>query len=128
DRHILNSAAVGGLIGAGVQVADIGSGAGLPGLPLAILREDLAVTLIEPLRRRCLFLSEVVDELGLGGRVEVLRARAEDIEGRTFAVVTARALAPLDRLVRWSLPLLEPTARSSRSRAARQQTRLPGTR
>ena len=105
DRHILNSAALGGIVPEGVHVADIGSGAGLPGLPLAILRTDLRVSLVEPLRRRCIFLSEVVDELGLADRVEVLRARAEELTDRVHPVVTCRALAPLDRLVRWCLPL-----------------------
>lgn len=109
DRHILNSAALGEIVPEGSLVADIGSGAGLPGVPLAIRRPDLHVALIEPLRRRCVFLSEVVHELGLQDRVEVVRARAEDLRDRRFPVVTCRALAPLDRLVRWCLPVTEPT-------------------
>jgi len=104
DRHVLNSAALADLIPARASVADVGSGAGLPGLPLAILRPDLTVTLIEPLLRRATFLTETVAELGLGQRVQVVRARAEDFSGR-FAVVASRAVAPLERLVGWCEPL-----------------------
>jgi len=112
DRHILNCAVVTELIPESAQeLADVGSGAGLPGLVLAVLRPTMSVTLIEPLERRSLFLSEVVDEMDLGNRVEVLRARAEDVRGRQFAVVTARAVAPLDRLCGWCLPLLAPGGR-----------------
>jgi 16S rRNA (guanine527-N7)-methyltransferase len=107
DRHILNSAALGELIPDGGSVVDVGSGAGLPGIPLAILRPDLTVTLLEPLLRRSTFLTEVVDELGLGGRVTVVRERAEDHEGR-YDVVVARAVAPLDGLIRWCDPLRTP--------------------
>lgn len=107
DRHILNSAAIAEVVPQRTRVADVGSGAGLPGLPLTILRDDVTVTLIEPLRRRTTFLSEVVDELSLTERVEVVRGRAEDMEGRSFGIVTSRALAPLDRLARWCLPLTD---------------------
>ncbi len=120
DRHILNCAVVTELIPQSAQeLADVGSGAGLPGLVLAVVRPDLAVTLIEPLERRSLFLSEVVDEMDLGDRVEVLRARAEDIRGRQFAVVTARAVAPLERLCGWCLPLLPPGGRLLAIKGAR---------
>lgn len=111
DRHILNSAAVSLVIGEGVSVVDVGSGAGLPGIPLAILRPDLSVTLLEPLLRRTTFLSEVVAEIGLGDQVSVVRGRAEDCagdHGMRFDVVTSRAVAPLDRLVGWCTPLLAP--------------------
>src|SRR6476620_1255901 len=77
DRHILNRAAVADLVPAGSRIADIGSGAGLPGIPLAIARPDLDVVLIEPLLRRSAFLSEAVEELGLEN-VTVVRGRAED--------------------------------------------------
>lgn len=107
DRHILNSAALSELIPDGSSVVDVGSGAGLPGIPLAILRPDLNVTLLEPLLRRSTFLIEVVDELGLGGRVTVVRERAEDHDGR-YDVVVARAVAPLDGLIRWCHPLRRP--------------------
>ena len=112
DRHILNSAALSGLIAAESAVADVGSGAGLPGIPLAVLRPDLRITLIEPLLRRSIFLTQTVEELQLADRVEVVRSRAED-HHQTYDVVVARALAPLDsahRLVqsapraRWSDP------------------------
>jgi 16S rRNA (guanine527-N7)-methyltransferase len=107
DRHILNSAALSELIPNGSSVVDVGSGAGLPGIPVAILRPDLSVTLLEPLLRRSTFLTEVVDELGLGDRVTVVRERAEDHEGR-YDVVVARAVAPLDGLIRWCDPLRRP--------------------
>ena len=108
DRHVLNSAALADLIPDGSAVADVGSGAGLPGIPLAILRPDLQVDLVEPLLRRATFLSQAVDELGMTDRVRVVRARAED-HHLTYDVVTARALAPLERLVRWCAPLRSPT-------------------
>ncbi|MGB7962581.1 MAG: 16S rRNA (guanine(527)-N(7))-methyltransferase RsmG, partial [Propionicimonas sp.] len=84
---------------------DVGSGAGLPGIPLAILRPDLKVTLLEPLLRRVNFLELAVDELQLTGRVRVVRGRAED-HGRSYDVVTCRAVAPLPRLLGWCIPLL----------------------
>ncbi|WP_116947892.1 16S rRNA (guanine(527)-N(7))-methyltransferase RsmG [Jiangella endophytica] len=108
DRHILNSAVVAELVDEGRTVADVGSGAGLPGIPLAIARPDLEVVLIEPLLRRSEFLAETVAALGLDG-VSVLRSRAEDVRPRArFDVVTARAVAPMDRLAGWTLPLLRP--------------------
>lgn len=108
DRHILNCAVVGELLNAGEHVVDIGSGAGLPGLVLAIARPDIVVTLVEPLLRRSEFLLETVDQLGLP--VEVIRGRAEDLDVRQRLtgsdVVTSRAVASLDKLARWSMPLL----------------------
>jgi 16S rRNA (guanine527-N7)-methyltransferase len=109
DRHILNSAALTALVAADSTVADVGSGAGLPGVPLALLRPDLCVTLIEPLLRRSTFLNQTVDELGIADHVEVIRSRAED-HHRTYQVVIARALAPLDRLIGWCNPLRAPGA------------------
>ena len=106
-RHVLNSLAISGLIGEGRTVVDVGSGAGLPGIPLAIARPDLSVTLLEPLLRRANFLTEVVAELGLAGRVTVVRARAEDHRAQ-YDVVTARAVAALPKLLGWCLPLLAP--------------------
>ena len=106
DRHVLNCLALTSLVAPGAAVADLGSGAGLPGLVLAIGRPDLTVTLVEPLQRRTIFLDEVIDELELKD-VRVVRGRAEDLHGRErFDVVTARALAPLDRLVGWGMPLV----------------------
>lgn len=110
QRHLLNCAVVQELIPHGVTVVDVGSGAGLPGLPLALARPDLQVVLVEPLARRATFLTQVVSELGMG--VQVRRARAEDMVGSLQApVVTARAVAPLHRLVRWCLPLADPGGR-----------------
>jgi 16S rRNA (guanine527-N7)-methyltransferase len=109
QRHLINSAAAGAALpDSGGLVADIGSGAGLPGIPLAILRPEVTVRLVEPLLRRATFLSEVVADLGLAN-VEVVRARAEELHGEwTATTVTARAVAPLDRLAGWCLPLVEP--------------------
>jgi 16S rRNA (guanine527-N7)-methyltransferase len=108
DRHLLNCAAVGELIPVGVRTIDVGSGAGLPGIVLAIARPGLKVTLVEPLARRAIFLTEAVEALGLEGTT-VLRARAEECVTRELIdpvdVVTARAVAPLDRLAAWCLPL-----------------------
>jgi 16S rRNA (guanine527-N7)-methyltransferase len=105
DRHIMNSAVVVRRVPAGATVADVGTGAGLPGLVWAIARPDLVVTLVEPLLRRTTFLEETVDALGLDN-VTVVRARAEDVH-ETFDVVTARAVAALDKLGRWCLPLVK---------------------
>jgi 16S rRNA (guanine527-N7)-methyltransferase len=108
DRHLLNSAVVGERIPNGVRVVDIGSGAGLPGVPLILARPDLDVTLLEPMARRVAWLEEVVDALRLS--VTVVRGRAEEpsikrqLSGAD--VVVARAVAPLDRLWGWAAPLL----------------------
>ncbi len=119
DRHILNCAVVAdpvaGLIPQDAVVADIGSGAGLPGLVWALARPDLTVVLIESLLRRATFLTECVHELELGGRVQVVRDRAESVAGSpqtsrpgSMDVVTARAVAPLGTLGAWGAPLLVP--------------------
>ena len=106
ERHVLNSAVLAELVDQGRSVCDVGSGAGLPGIPLAIARPDLSVTLVEPLLRRTRFLEEAVGRLGLAN-VRVVRARADELHGtEEFDVVTSRAVAPLDRLARWSLPLV----------------------
>jgi 16S rRNA (guanine527-N7)-methyltransferase len=112
ERHLLNCAAISELIPPGSTVVDVGSGAGLPGIVLAIARPDLSVALVEPLARRTSFLTEVVDELGLD-RVAVVRSRAEDASASVGLadVVVARALASLDRLAAWCLPLAAPGGR-----------------
>ena len=113
DRHLLNSAALTELLDPGDQIADIGSGAGLPGIPLALARPDLRVTLIEPLLRRTDFLREVVDDLGVD--ITVVRGRAEEQSVRQqvgeMDAVVSRAVASLDKLTRWSVPLLRPGGR-----------------
>ncbi|OCB50741.1 16S rRNA (guanine(527)-N(7))-methyltransferase [Mycobacterium malmoense] len=108
ERHLLNSAAAAELLEPGDRVIDIGSGAGLPGIPLALARPDVNVVLLEPLLRRSEFLSEAVEQLGLA--VEVVRGRAEDPWvrdrfGERDAAVS-RAVASLDKLAKWSVPLL----------------------
>lgn len=110
ERHVLNCAVVAELVPDAARLVDIGSGAGLPGIPLALARPDLAVVLVEPLARRVTWLEEVVADLGLDVRVE--RGRAEETAVRRrwegADVVTARAVAPLGRLAGWGVPLLRP--------------------
>ena len=102
----MNCALVTDLVPQDASVCDIGSGAGLPGLVMAIRRPDLQVTLVEPLLRRTTFLEEAVAHLCLD-QVEVVRGRAEALHGtRLFDVVTSRAVAPMARLSQWSLPLV----------------------
>jgi 16S rRNA (guanine527-N7)-methyltransferase len=115
ERHLLNCAAVTDLLPESARVVDVGSGAGLPGLVLAIRRPDLRVDLVEPLQRRVNFLIMAVEELGLSDAVQVHRGRAEEPAISTAVGesewVTARAVAPLARLVGWCLPLLTPGGR-----------------
>jgi 16S rRNA (guanine527-N7)-methyltransferase len=108
ERHLVNCAVVSDLFPIGASVVDVGSGAGLPGIVLAVARPDLTITLVEPLARRTAFLTEAVTTLGLEATVTVLRGRAEAVVDGPPAgadVVTARAVAPLDRLAGWCLPL-----------------------
>lgn len=106
ERHLMNCAAIAEQIPADSHVVDVGSGAGLPGIVLAAFRPDLRVTLLEPLLRRTVFLNEALDVLELDN-AEVLRGRAEEWANRMGAdVVTARAVAPLEKLIGWCLPLL----------------------
>jgi 16S rRNA (guanine527-N7)-methyltransferase len=108
ERHLINCGVTSEMIPIGASVVDVGSGAGLPGIVLAVARPDLTVTLVEPLARRTAFLSEAVTALGLDANVTVVRGRAEDLASGpsiTADVVTARAVAPLDRLAGWCLPL-----------------------
>jgi len=126
ERHLVNCAVVADLMPEGSSVCDIGSGAGLPGIVLAIRRPDLQISLVEPLLRRTTFLDLVVSTMGLHN-VRVRRARAEDLHDESgndrpgndgpdnnrpdsdrggYDVVTSRAVAPMERLARWSLPLV----------------------
>lgn len=107
DRHILNCAVIEGAFPEGVRLIDVGSGAGLPGIALAIARPDLDVHLVEPMQRRTDWLESVVVDIGLDN-VIVHRGRAEEFHGDLAApYVTARAVARLDKLARWCFPLLE---------------------
>ncbi|ORC20219.1 16S rRNA (guanine(527)-N(7))-methyltransferase [Rothia nasimurium] len=109
ERHVLNCAVIEELIEDGARVADVGSGAGLPGLCLAIARPDLQITLIEPLERRVIWLAEVVDDLGLEN-VDIMRSRAEQAVGHVEAdYVTARAVSALVGLLDITLPILRGT-------------------
>lgn len=112
SRHVVNSALVAELLPSDAQVVDVGSGAGLPGIPLAIVRPDCTFHLVDPLLRRTVYLAEIVAEWGLTN-VRVIRGRAEDVTeevmrttGSGADVVTSRAVAPLAKLARWSTPLL----------------------
>ena len=111
ERHVLNSAVIAELLPQECQCVDVGSGAGLPGIPLAIARPDITLTLLEPMARRVAWLEEVVDRLQLDS-VTVVRGRAEEGPVRerlkNSDVVTARAVAPLEKLARWCLPLVKP--------------------
>jgi len=124
ERHVLNSAALADLIPDGSRVVDVGSGAGLPGIPLAILRPDLEVTLLEPLLRRSTFLTHSVEDLGITSTVRVVRGRAEE-HRESYDVVLARAVAPLERLVTWCEPLRSPTGviLASKGQAAYDEVR-----
>ena len=107
SRHILNSAVVAETVKAGDLVADVGSGAGLPGIPMAIALPEAHFVLIEPMERRSNWRLEVIEDLGLNN-VEVRRARAEEVLDLTFDIVTARAVAALDKLLRLTVHLLKP--------------------
>lgn len=104
-RHVINSALLVELVPSGSKVADIGSGAGLPGLPMAIAKPDAHFTLIEPMERRSNWLQTVIDDLGLKN-IDVIRARAEEVERTDFDIATARAVAALDKLLRLLTPLI----------------------
>ncbi|CAA9217792.1 MAG: 16S rRNA (guanine(527)-N(7))-methyltransferase [uncultured Blastococcus sp.] len=114
DRHVLNSAAVAEVVPRDARVVDVGSGAGLPGIPLGLARPDLALTLVEPMSRRVEFLDQVVAELAPDGGSpwRVVRGRAEERSVVSAVgpvdVVTARAVAPLPRLVAWCRGLMRP--------------------
>lgn len=110
ERHVLNCAVVADLVPKGARVVDVGSGAGLPGIPLALARPDLQVVLVEPLARRVDWLREVIGDLGMTVAVERGRAEEPAVRRRWEGadVVTARAVAPLHRLAGWCLPLARP--------------------
>ena len=126
DRHLLNSVALNELLDPSDQIADIGSGAGLPGIPLALARPDLRVTLIEPLLRRTDFLREVIDDLGVD--ITVVRGRAEEHSVRQqvgeMDAVVSRAVAGLDKLTRWSMPLLRSGAQMMALKGQRAEAEL----
>jgi len=107
DRHILNCLRVTEFFEQDAEVIDVGSGAGLPGLVIALARPDLKVTLLEPLLRRTVILTEFIEALGIGDRVRVVRARAED-HGGEYRYVTARAVARLEKLLPMCWSLLAP--------------------
>lgn len=110
-RHILNSAAVGQFLPETGTVADVGSGAGLPGIVLSIMKPELDFTLIEPMERRVEWLDEVVEALDLDN-VTIEHKRAEELHKRNnFDVVTARAVAGMDKLLRFTMPLVAPKGR-----------------
>lgn len=107
SRHLLNCAVVGPELPSGGSVADVGSGAGLPGIAMALNRPDVSFTLIEPMERRVDWLDAVIADLGIGN-VTVIRARAEDVQDELMVdVVTARAVSALKKLIPMTVPLLD---------------------
>lgn len=107
ERHVLNCAVIEDAFTPGARLIDVGSGAGLPGIAIALVRPDLDIHLIEPMQRRTDWLASTVAQLGLDN-VAVHRGRAEEFHGKLAApYVTARAVARLDKLARWCLPLVE---------------------
>jgi 16S rRNA (guanine527-N7)-methyltransferase len=132
ERHVLNSAAVAEAVPSGARVVDVGSGAGLPGIPLGLARPDVTLTLVEPMARRVEFLDEVVAGIAAptGRRWRVVRGRAEDRGVATAVgvvdVVTARAVAPLPRLVGWCRGLMRPGAQLVALVGSRALAELPG--
>jgi 16S rRNA (guanine527-N7)-methyltransferase len=128
ERHVLNSAAVAEAVPEGARVVDVGSGAGLPGIPLGLARPDLTLTLVEPMARRVEFLDQTVAALGAPWRV--IRGRAEERSVVTAVgpvdVVTARAVAPLPRLAGWCRGLMRPGTQLVALVGARAIDELPG--
>lgn len=111
QRHLINSAVLSRYVDDGERLADIGSGAGFPGIVLALMRPQLEVHLVETMERRAIWLHHVVASLELGN-VTVHRGRVEHIHHkRHFDVVTARAVAAIDKLARWTMPLLKADGR-----------------
>jgi len=104
-RHVINSALLSELVPSGSKVADIGSGAGLPGIPMAIAQPDAHFTLIEPMERRSGWLQQVIADLGIKN-ADVIRARAEEVQRTDFDIATARAVAALDKLLKLLTPLI----------------------
>ncbi|MPZ61167.1 MAG: 16S rRNA (guanine(527)-N(7))-methyltransferase RsmG [Propionibacteriales bacterium] len=123
SRHLLNCAAISSGFDPESRVCDVGSGAGLPGVVLALTRPDLELILLEPLLRRYEFLREAVESLGLS-RVQVVRGRIEEQASGSFDAVTARAVAPLDRLVRWCLPRCRSGGRLVAMKGAKAEAEL----
>ena len=120
SRHVVSGGLLSELVTAGQKVVDVGSGAGLPGIPMAIAAPNTNFTLVEPMERRASWLSSAVSELGLQN-VSVLRARAEDVQRNDFDVATARAVAGLDKLIRLLSPLIRGS--SGRTVLARKGSR-----
>jgi 16S rRNA (guanine527-N7)-methyltransferase len=135
ERHVLNSAAIAEAVPPGARVVDVGSGAGLPGIPLALARPDIVLTLVEPMARRIEFLEEAVRDLGRDQAHDgspawrVIRGRAEERAVVSAVgpvdVVTARAVAPLPRLVGWCRGLLRPGTQLIALVGARAVEELP---
>lgn len=128
ERHLLNSGAVVGQLGGAATVIDLGSGAGLPGVVIAAMAPTVHVTLLEPMARRVAWLEHVVQELGLPN-AEIVRARAEEVAGRLRAdALTARAVAPLEKLYGWAAPLVVPGGRLLALKGARAGDEMVSTR
>lgn len=105
SRHVINSALLAELVPSGSKVVDVGSGAGLPGIPMAIAQPETQFTLVEPMERRSNWMQGAVDDLGISN-VRIIRARAEDVTETDFDFATARAVAALEKLLRLLTPLI----------------------
>ncbi len=112
SRHVINSALLAELIPSGVSVVDVGSGAGLPGIPMAIAKPDAHFTLVEPMERRANWLKAVIQDLKIPN-IEVIRARAEEVTKHNFDYATARAVAPFDKLLKLMSPLISDSTKGT---------------
>lgn len=127
ERHLLNCGVLAELLPEGAEVADLGSGAGLPGVVLALVRPDVRVTLVDSMARRTTYLEEVTGVLALENTT-VARGRAESFHGKhSYDIVTSRALAPLGRLLEWSMPLVRPAGAVVAMKGARVTEEIPAT-
>ena len=112
SRHVINSGLLAELIPDGSRVVDVGSGAGLPGIPMAIAQPNAHLTLVEPMERRANWLKAVVEDLKIPN-IAVIRARAEEVKKSDFDYATARAVAPLDKLLKLMSPLISDSTKGT---------------
>ena len=124
DRHFADSAQLLAVAGHGRSWLDIGAGAGFPGLVIALLDSTARLSLVESITKKCRFLTEACDVLGLVERVKIANCRIERFPQQKFDIITARALASLDQLFDWALPFAESGTRWLLPKGARVETEL----